>query len=305
MKPFPTGIAIYLGISTMILAASCTKNTNPTPPGSGPGSSNPPSNNNYLSSIRSGKSSTLLDSFTYDNSNRLTKIIISYGTDSSVINIGPIKIGGNNPSSSTVTFSYAGSNTFPASYTIVNSFDQKSHLHQLYYDGQNRIIKDTALDNSGFVKTLSYPNGNIASRIYGGSGGGQILDTLFLTNGNVTVEHSYIFDNTETERQDTVFNSIKFTYSTVVNPNYHQAIASTYGPLLGEVGINGGASDFVSVNGISTATNNSEIIGSDKLPGVTDILTYTWTEDSKNRAATLKLTDSHVGAISNLKFSYY
>ncbi|MBN9380401.1 MAG: hypothetical protein J0H74_06530 [Chitinophagaceae bacterium] len=303
MKPFPTGIAICLGISTMIFVASCTKSTTPpTHPGGGTGPSNPPSNGNYLSSIRDGQSSDLLDSFSYDNSNRLTKIVVYYGSGSGIINIGSIKIDGSNPSTSTVTFSYAGNSTAPASYTVVNSFDQKSHLHQLQYDGQNRIIKDTALDNSGYATTWTYPNGNIAARLNSGSDG-QILDTLFLTNGNITAQYTYLVGNTG--RPDTVVNSTTSTYSSIVNPNYHQAIASTYGPLLSHIGINGGATDYVSVNGISTATEKSQIIGADKLPGATDAQTYTWTTDSKNRAATLKLTDSKIGDISNLKFSYY
>lgn len=302
MKPFPTGILVCLSISALMVTTSCRKTTTPDPPpGGGTGATNPPANSNYLSSIRDGKSSQLLDSFTYDNSNRLTKISISYGDTTGIV-IGSIRINGT-PQESTVTFSYAGNNTVPASYTVVNSSDQKTHLHQLSYDGQNRIIKDSALDNSGFVSTWSYPNGNIVSSIKSGINGGEILDTLYLTNGNVTAQHMYLFGNTE--RPDTVFNSVATTYSTIVNPNYHQAVANTFGPLFSYLGINGGVSDYISVNALSSATNNSRIFGLDNLPGATATQNYAWTTDGKNRAATLNVSDNKLGELFKLKFSYY
>jgi len=302
MKPFPSGIVICLGISALIAATSCKKTTTPVPPpGSGTGSDNPPANTNYLSSIKNLQFSSVLDSFTYDNSNRLTKIMISYG-DSANINVGPIQAKGTNLNSSTVTFSYAGNNTAPASYTIVNTYDNKTHLHQLSYDGQNRIIKDTDLNNTGAVATWSYPNGNIASSLSSGTGVG-ILDTVFLTNGNVTAQHTYGFGGTP--RPDTVFNSITNNFSTIVNPNYHRAISSTYGPLFMMLGLSSGLTDYISVNGISSITNTSKIIGLDNLPGGTITDNYTWTMDGNKRAATLKITDSKVGALGNLKFSYY
>jgi YD repeat-containing protein len=301
MKPLPTGIAACLVISTMIFAASCTKSTTPRPPGNGSGSSTPPANNNYLASITNGQFSNQLDSFTYDNSNRLTKIISTIGSGTIKIGVGSINIDTTGPLGTTVTFFYSGSNTFPSSYTTV-SFDLKSHLHQLYYDGQGRIIKDTALDNSGFVDTWSYPNGNIAAVLNSGTGG-VIIDTLFFSNGNVTAQHLHEINTGEIA--DTVYTAITYTYSTIVNPNYHQAIASTYGPLLSYVAINGEFGDFISANVISTVSDNSQVIGLGKLPGGTDTETYTWTTDSKGRAATLKVTDKVAGAIANEKFSYY
>ena len=112
MKPFPTGISVCLSVSMMILAASCVKSASPTSPGGGSGSSNP-SNSSYLSSIKNNSQLlSLVDSFTYDNSNRLTKITI-IGTDSFSDHSG---------GEPNVTFSYSGSGTTPASYTI----DRKS-----------------------------------------------------------------------------------------------------------------------------------------------------------------------------------
>ena len=288
MKPFPSRILVCLSISVMTLAVSCVKSTSPI--GGSPSSNS--SNNSYLSSIRNSSTiSSLVDSFTYDSSNRLTEIMI----------IGSDPSGGNSGAEATVTFSYSGSTTFPASYTIKNP-NQNSSFHQLSYDGQNRIIKDSAQDGTGLATYWSYPNGTIVSATKGGSNE-QMIDTLFLSNGNVSATRLYIANNAGTA--DTLLDSIQYTYTTIVNPCYHQAIASTFGPLLSSLVIDGGSTDFISGNGISTATTSvsqGELHG---LPGTANTQTFTWTTDSKGRAATLKVTAPLIGTVGNLTFSYY
>lgn len=288
MKPFPNGISVCLSICTMILAASCVKSTSPTV--SGPETTNPP-NSSYLSSIKNNTPlATLVDSFTYDNSNRLTKITI-IPTNSSNSHLS---------GESTVTFSYSGSNTTPVSY-IINNPNQSTSSHQLNYDGQNRITKDSTLDGTGLVTYWSYSNGNIVSATKSGSSE-QMIDTLFFTNGNVTANHSYIANNAGTA--DTMLSSSQYTYTTIVNPCYHQAIASTFGPLLNSLVIDGGFTDFVSGYAKSTATN-SGFPGLQGLPPAQSTQTFDWTTDSKGRASILKVTDSQIGTIGNLTFTYY
>lgn len=288
MKPFSSGISVCLSVCTIILAASCVKSTPTTGGGSGSGSN--PSNSSYLSSIKNNTPlAPIVDSFTYDNSNRLTTITIIANSSNSHLN-----------GESTVTFSYSGSSTTPGSY-IINNPDQNSSSHQLYYDGQNRITRDSTLDGTGLVTYWSYSNGNIISTTKSGSGE-QMIDTLFFTNGNVTANHSYIANNAGTA--DTLLSSSQYTYTTIVNPCYHQAIAGTFGPLLNNLVIDGGFTDFVSGNAKSTATN-SGFPGLHGLPQAQSTQTFDWTTDSKDRAATLKVTDPLIGTVGNLIFSYY
>jgi len=287
MKTFPFGISACLSLCTIILAASCVKSRPTT--GGGSGSSNP-SNNSYLSSVLNNTPlAPIVDSFTYDNSNRLTKITIIANSSKSHLS-----------GESTVTFSYSGSNPTPVSY-IINNPNQSTSSHQLNYDGQNRITKDSTLDGTGLVTYWSYSNGNIVSATKSGSSE-QMIDTLFFTNGNVTANHSYIANNAGTV--DTLLSSSQYTYTTIVNPCYHQAIASTFGPLLNNLVIDGGFTDFVSGDAKSTATN-SGFLGLDGLPAAQSTQTFDWTTDSKGRAAILKVTDSQIGTIGNLTFSYY
>jgi hypothetical protein len=289
MKPFLSVISVCLSLSAIILAVSCVKSTPATGGGSGSGSSNP-SNNSYLSSIRNNTPlAQVVDSFTYDNSNRLTKITIAANSSNSHLS-----------GESTVTFSYSGSSTTPGSY-IINNPNQNSSSHQLYYDGQDRINKDSALDGTGLVTYWSYSSGNIVSTTISGSSE-QMIDTLFFTNGNLTANHSYIANNTGTV--DTLLSSTQYTYNSIVNPCYHQAIASTIGPLLNNLVIDGGFTDFVSGYAKSSVTNNP-LPGLHGLPVAQSTQTLTWTTDSKDRAATLKVTDPQIGLVGNLIFSYY
>ena len=294
MKPFFSSIAVCFSLCTIIFAASCVKST-PTPPpttGGGSGSGSNPSNNSYLSSIRNNTPlAPVVDSFTYDNSNRLTKITIIANSPDSHLS-----------GESTVTFSYSGTSTTPGSY-IINNPDQNSSSHQLYYDGQNRITKDSTLDGTGLVTYWSYSNGNIVSVTKSGSSE-QMIDTLFFNNGNVTTNHSYIANNAGTV--DTLLSSSQYTYTTIVNPCYHQAMASTFGPLLNNLVIDGGFTDFVSVNAKSTETNSGfGFPGLHGLPQAQSTRTFDWTTDSKDRAASLKVTDPLIGTVGNLIFSYY
>jgi hypothetical protein len=285
MKPFSTGIIQCLGFSLLISLVSCVKSTSPVGT-SGTSDSSNPSNSSYLSSIRSNSSLLpQVDSFTYDGSNRLMTIIV-IATDSFSSSSG---------AEARVTFTYSGSNAIPASYTIDNP-NGTNGLHQLYYDGQNRVIKDTALDGTGVATKWSYPNGNIVS-IMGGASGEQTIDTLFFDNGNLTARHSYIANNAGTA--DTLLGSTQYTYTSIVNPCYHQAIAGTFGPLLNNLVIDGGYTDFVSGYGISTATISASSIGLHGLPSPESTQTFAWTTDSKGRAAILKVTDSQLGAVGN------
>ena len=306
MKPLPFRISVCLSVSAIILAVSCTKTTPPPPGGSGGGTPNP-TNGNFLSSISHHLVGiAVADSFTYDNSNRLISINVP---NSATANNGQL-----------TTFSYSGSNAVPASYTIKNTIaPNNQEIHQLWYDGQNRIVKDSTisggalggvinagdttidinLSNAGNVTYYSYPNGNIVtlSTSKNGPSGGEIVDTFFLSNGNVASSHTYIIGAAGVP-QDTVQDSSQYTYNSIVNPNFHQSVASTWGPLL----TNLAGYDAVSGYGVNTATLWSKV---GNLPNTKTTQTYSWTLDSKGRGATETVTDARAGVLDNIKFNYY
>jgi hypothetical protein len=288
MKVFRTGVAVRLSLITMAFAASCVKIGSPI---KGTGSPNP-ANNSFLSSIGN---SQVVDSFKYDNSNRITSIQLM-DTGNAMPGFGSI-----------ITFSYAGNAIAPASYTISSTFNSPQ-LHLLFYDGQNRIIKDSTptSDGSEAVTTWAYPNGNIvevATSIFEVDTS-QLIDTLFVNNGNISAAHSR---STSIAGQiiTTQLDSIQFTYTTTVNPCFHQTFAATYGPLLNSLAF--GYPDFISAYGIRTATTTTNIKGSDVMTeNGEDTQTYTWTTDNKGRASLLKVTNSDPGVAGfSVGFSYY
>jgi hypothetical protein len=303
MKPIYFRISVCLSVSAIILAVSCTKNIPPPPGGSGGGGTPNPANGSFLTSIKHNIIGVAItDSFTYDNSNRLISIALP----------------GNN-GGQTTTFSYSGSNTVPASYTVKNSLlPNNQEVHQLWYDGQNRIVKDSTIsggngggvihlgdssvvvniNNAGNVTYYTYPQGNIATLTTGktGAAGGQIIDTFYLSNGNVASLHSLIIGAAGAP-QGTVADSTQYTYNTIVNPQFHQSIASTWGPLL----TNLGGYDAVSGYGVNTATNWSTV---GNLPTTKSTQNHSWTLDGKGRGATETVSDPKVGVVDNLTFTY-
>ena len=84
----------------------------------------------------------------------------------------------------------AGSSAPPSSYT--NNLTGTTELHQLTYDAQGRIVKDSSLGSSGWVIYFSYPANEIAiTALYDGTIANSIVDTLFLSNGNIGSAHTY------------------------------------------------------------------------------------------------------------------
>jgi hypothetical protein len=291
MKPSSFRISICLGVTAIILAVSCTKKVPPPSGGSGGGTPNP-SNGNFVSLIKNTSGGvTTTDSFKYDNSKRLTSIIVLNGQ------------------TSTTTFTYSGSATFPSSYTVENSLvPNNPENHQLWYDGQNRIVKDSTLSggnlggtnsNAGNVTYYSYPSGMIATLSVGknGAAGGQVIDTFFLSNGNVVSAH-LLSIGAAGDPQGTVSESIQVTYNSIVNPQFHQAVSSTWGPLLTTLG----GYDAVSGYAENTATTWTTVPG---LPTIKSTDTASWTVDGKGRGATEVVTDDKGLVVDNFAFTYF
>jgi hypothetical protein len=272
-------VNLFLFLSLVMLAGSCKKS------GSG---NNTPSNSSYVSSESIYSPQTrLVDSFTYDNTHRLTVFTqIKYDTTSG------------SPQSDTMitSFSYFGENQFPDIYRITQTPNaQYGDVHQLYYDGQNRMVKDSGISGTGYVNYFSYPGSNIVSRVlFDGTASNDQVDTIFFTNGNVTSQHIYYPNNAGTA--DSLSGSPRYGYSTSVNPLYHAGIAGTAGILLNLLAYDGfgGYVDFLSADAINMASN----LGGG-LPAGT-VLNFTVVPDSKGRVAWLTIS----GAFT-ISFNYY
>lgn len=254
------------------------------------GSSNNSSNSDvWLSSVSAIAPQTrAVDSFSYDSAHRVLKFA-QYKWDTS---------GGSPAAGSEIaTFALpAGASAPPSSYTL--TYNGNTDPHVLTYDGQGRISKDTSLSGSGFVVYFSYPNGNIATTVlFDGSPLNNQIDTLFMSNGNISAAHIYLPNDAGTA--DSLEAAVKFGYSSNNNPAYHSAISASIGPLLYILQFDGygGALDPIS----QKALNSVSGLG-DGLPG-NSAITYNQTTDSKGRLS--QMTTSFGPAAGYILYSYY
>lgn len=281
MRLFFSGLILCFGL--MLMTGSCKKSSSGT---------NKPTNNSYVSSIRNySPQSLIIDSFTYDNANRLTVYSqFDFDTTTGYAQYGALSF----------TFSYSGNSLTPYGYTLSQPGGAADEVHQLTYDGQNRISKDTAIVSAqGYVTYYSYPGNAIVSNVlFVGSFLDNQLDTNWVSNGNITTEHYYFPNNAGTE--DSLEGALQLGYSSLLNPCYHAEIASTIGPLLDNLafdGYGGGYTSSVSANAIN------KLSGLGIPAGVS--LSFVWTTDSKGRGARLTISAPGLGGSSNIVFAYY
>src|SRR6185437_1992430 len=195
----------FLLLPAVLWVASCKKS----------GSSNKNSNNNaWLSSVVSLQPQTrVVDSFYYDSSHRITGFH-QYEYDSSQ---GYPAFG-----EWTVQFAYpAGTASQPSSYLYVAGFSPD--IHALTYDAQGRITRDTSVSGTGYVAHYSYPNGNIATTVlFDGTNANNQIDTMFLSNGNVSTLRIYYPNTAGTA--DSLEGAVNFGFTSLANPAYHADI---------------------------------------------------------------------------------
>jgi hypothetical protein len=252
-------------------------------------SGNSGSNNSWLSSVSSWSPQTMIvDSFTYDSSHRLASFIqTAYDTSSG----SPIT-----NSWSAVFALPGGSSTPPQTYT--NNLSGVTETHQLSYDGQGRIIKDTSLGSSGWVIYFSYPNGNIAiTALYNGTIANSIVDTLFMSGGNIGSVHVYGPNNAGTA--DSLEGEVKYGFGSIGNPAYHATLTGSIGPLMYILAISGygGNLDAISQNAINSMSG----VGSGLPPGVT--IDFTLTTDSQGRLSSQSASFGGFGG--SISYRYY
>ena len=252
---------LFLTALLLLFIYSCKKSSS--------SNNNNANSNAWLSSVTSWSSPTrIVDSFTYDSASRVASYM-QFEYDTSTGTPGAYTW-------SAVFSLPAGSSAPPSSYT--NNLTGTNELHQLTYDAQGRIVKDTSLGSSGWVIYFSYPANEIAiTALYDGTIANSIVDTLFLSNGNIGNTHIYFPNNAGTA--DSLEGSVKYGFSSLSNPAYHSAITSSIGPLLYILAISGFGGNY---DPVSQKVFNSLSGVGDGLPsGVT--INYTLSTDAQGR----------------------
>jgi hypothetical protein len=276
MKKTPFYLAAFL----IFLFCACKKSNS---------SNNNSNSNSWLSSITSwSPGSSIVDSFTYDSSHRVASFL-QFENDTTSGNIAT----GN---WSAVFSLPAASSAPPTTYT--NTLTGTSELHQLLYDGQGRIIEDSSTGTSGWIIYFSYPGNNIAiTALFDGTIADGFVDTLFPSGGNISNVHVYGPNNAGTA--DSLEAAIKFGYSSIANPAYHSAIASSLGPLIYVLAFAGYGGN---IDPISQKAFNSLSGVGDGLPSNVTV-GYTLTTDSQGRL--IQQTVNYNGAAGALIYRYY
>jgi len=164
--------------------------------------------------------------FNYDNYNRLTSYSATYIFDSSKL---PLK------NTRSVTCTYSGNSTFPASSNGINNYYSNSGASYnlksdttttIYtYSSQNVLLKDTTFGNiSPYTNTYTYiPNVTIRqTKLYGGNNYYTIdVDSILYKNQNVT---RFTYSSTGyngTQQGNTYSSSYDYTISNNANPFYN------------------------------------------------------------------------------------
>lgn len=276
-------LTLFLTITALLLVVSCKKsNSSHNSAGSAA--------NSWVSSITSYSPTdqeSIVDSFTYDSTHR----IASYqqlGYDTS----GGIAYTGN----WSAIFALPAGTAPPATYT--NDLTGVQEVHQLTYDAQGRILEDSSLGSSGWVIYFSYPNNNIAiDAYYDGTIANSLLDTLFMSNGNISGFHIYGPNNAGTA--DSLEGNLKLGFSGLANPCYHSAITSSVGPLIYILAISGYGGNFDAISQKALSSVSGMIDG---LPGNTTV-NYAQVTDGQGRLS--RESASYGGGSSIITYRYF
>jgi|GEM_PF-941077 len=209
-----------------------------------------------------------VDSLNYDSNGRIARIRQwTYDTTAGVT--FPVL------DSTDYTFVFSGNGTVPASFTMTSSYITGTESHILYYDSQNRIVKDSLvnLSDGNFVSAnYRYGTNLLAFDVYKRNNNIVVkaeTDSLFpAANGNIYNANLHYLDYNNQIAEEKYIT----TFSTYSNPFYNKAVAESVGMFLSGLL----ALDFISPNMFSTTSTTSS-------SGYSDMLSYTWTRDAKGR----------------------
>lgn len=260
---------------TLFLLASCGHS------GSSGGGS--PVNDSYLASIVINvPGAQLTDSFSYTDQKRVARFA-QYLTNNSNTNIV------------TCDFSFSGNSALPDSYTYAIT-GGVAEVHQLTYDGQGRITKDTC-GSSNFVTYYLYSGNYIVCNIrFEGTPDDSHFDTLTVQNGDITNEKVWTTDFGPWQMEA----DLTLGHATAANPGYKAEIAGSVGPLLYVLSAYnfGGYSDFISKTIVGRITGTSDGVP----PGG---IGYTPKVDAKGRVSSVTATGAGVPLGIVTAFTYY
>ncbi len=278
---------VHLLLFSLILLFSCSKSSNTNT-----------SNGSLLVSVTEYQTAPVITktvrNFSYDQNQELGAVYThTYDT-----------LGGQAYlDSSLITYPSSSPTTPPVSYDITwvmgsaNPIQAATEHHLLYYDGQNRIVKDsisskTNISNSPNLYTTNFIYGNsniIAQYLYQNPSGPDInsmvaLDTFTIVTGNLgnTIQYNVQPGDTSFYRSDS------YLYSNNKNPLYESTLANRLGAVLRFNNIG----DFISPYLMSQWTMNI---------GGTNQFTrnYTWVTDSEGRIVQGFGTDNVSGQVTD------
>ncbi|HTB53595.1 MAG TPA: hypothetical protein VK718_12565 [Ferruginibacter sp.] len=187
------------------------------------------------------------DSFEYDTANHLARLL-QYEYDS-IDFPGPVA------DSEVVTFIITG-NGLPSSYHFTHQ--SVNSIHQLFYNSQNQIIKDTS-SPSGYVAYYTYHNNNVTANIlFDGTTTDSRIDSLYFSNEEQDSTHVYVSSSDGTA--DSLITDQLYSFSSYANPAYYPAISTTLGPLLYAITQDFTGEDFGNINTPITDFNSKNTV---------------------------------------------
>jgi len=267
---------------------SCTKSDTPPPP---------------------PLTDSLLKSFSVYNPEIHTKgvVVLSYEKDSQIASLHIYSYdssGGSIIDDSTfLSFKQADATTLPGSYDITYYYQAygpagKTDHHELLYDGQNQVIRDsiTLSEINNFSEQLYFYDGNGNTTIESSGGDPQTpgsyilyeIDTMFVNGDNLYSDISYA----------SVGGPLNYlrtrSFSSNINPLYNESFSRSLGCLLSLDNL----VDFRSKNLASQLSSQDDL-------GVTITLNFVWTTDAAGRVIQGTGTDSNSGGIGQIyNFNY-
>jgi hypothetical protein len=185
--------------------------------------------------------------------------------------------------STSIQFYFQTNDSVPYQYTIVTKKPRdnfySAETHQLFYDQQRRIIRDTLLNpvnNISAVNTYSYVDPGFVYNIFqtGKALGNKMemieTDTTVIYNGNIIKDNAYLL-----QYNPFVSHAYFYIYSSsnYENPFYLESTATTIGPLLDNLL----STDFTSKNLIAMFQQI------DPITNYKNTINYTWATDSSGK----------------------
>lgn len=264
---------IGLAACVVLALAACKKNSG--------GSGSNTQTSGYLASVRIGSPGQLLvDTFSYNPGHHLVRFA-EYISGSGV----------SQADSAFFEFAFTNDTTLPSGYTY--RADGITDPHNLYYDANKRIVKDTSLSGTGYVAYYSYPNGNPACTVlFDGTALNNQIDTLYLSGGNISHLKTYFPNDAGTA--DSLEGNVQYTFGPQANPAYQAGLSESLGHLLYTLSFDtfGGYEDFISKNILQSAVG----VG---VPGIN----FTATTDASGRVTELNAAGLPAGTYY-MKFTY-